>query len=70
MARVLLCPSCRKVVPTREGLRPSSFPFCSDRCQLTDLGRWFEQEYTIPAPIGPDDIDAIEQIIAARQPEG
>ena len=70
MARVLLCPACRKVVPTAEALRPAAFPFCSNRCQLSDLGRWFNQEYAVPAPVGPDDVDAIEQILAARQAEG
>lgn len=70
MAQVLLCPACRKVVPTEEGLRPTSFPFCCERCQLSDLGRWFAQEYVVPAPIGPDDVEAIEEILAARQAEG
>ena len=70
MARVLLCPACKKVVPTQEGLRPRGFPFCSERCQLSDLGRWFTEEYVVPAPIGPDDVDAIEQVLTARQAEG
>ncbi len=70
MARVLLCPSCRRVVPTAEWLRPPTLPFCSERCQLSDLGRWFRQEYAVPAPVGPDDVDAIEEILAARQAEG
>jgi endogenous inhibitor of DNA gyrase (YacG/DUF329 family) len=29
------------------------FPFCSERCQLIDLGRWLGEEYRIPA--GPAD---------------
>ena len=70
MDRILLCPSCREAVPTEVGARPAAFPFCCDRCQLVDLGRWFGQEYSIPAPIGPDDIDTIEQVLAARQAEG
>jgi uncharacterized protein len=69
MARILRCPSCREPVPTEDGARPRSFPFCCDRCQLSDLGRWFGQEYSVPAPIGPDDIDAIEQVLAAREAE-
>ncbi|MCI0749390.1 MAG: DNA gyrase inhibitor YacG [Nevskiales bacterium] len=24
-------------------------PFCSERCKLADLGRWFSGRYTIPA---------------------
>jgi endogenous inhibitor of DNA gyrase (YacG/DUF329 family) len=27
-----------------------SFPFCSDRCKLIDLGRWIDGAYAIPGP--------------------
>lgn len=40
------CPRCGK---------PASFtpenphrPFCSERCQMIDLGAWAEEKYTIP----------------------
>jgi endogenous inhibitor of DNA gyrase (YacG/DUF329 family) len=32
-----------------------SFPFCSERCRLIDLGRWLGEGYRIPA--GPDATD-------------
>ncbi len=67
--RTLLCPTCRSVVPTADGLRPSQFPFCSERCKQVDLGKWFAEEFVAPTPIGPDDHEAIEQVIAARTPE-
>ncbi len=70
MAKVLLCPACKGVVPTAEGLRPAAFPFCTDRCKMADLGRWFAEEYVVPVPIDPDDHEAIEQVIAAQQAEG
>ena len=25
-------------------------PFCSERCQLTDLGTWATEQYRIPGP--------------------
>ncbi|HJT19007.1 MAG TPA: DNA gyrase inhibitor YacG [Nitrospira sp.] len=25
-------------------------PFCSERCQLTDLGTWAAEEYRVPGP--------------------
>jgi endogenous inhibitor of DNA gyrase (YacG/DUF329 family) len=33
-------------------LRPAnpSFPFCSDRCRLEDLGKWLGGEYRVPGP--------------------
>ena len=66
----MLCPSCRKVVPRAAGLRPTSFPFCSDRCKMADLGRWFAEEYVVPRPLGPEDGDAIDEVLSARQGEG
>jgi endogenous inhibitor of DNA gyrase (YacG/DUF329 family) len=37
-----------------------SFPFCSDRCRLIDLGRWIDEAYKVPGsptPAGPMDED-------------
>jgi len=46
-ARSVACPACGK---------PSLFapanpwrPFCSERCRLTDLGAWANEDYKIPA---------------------
>ena len=30
-------------------------PFCSDRCRLADLGRWFREDYVVSRPLRPDD---------------
>ena len=27
----------------------STFPFCSERCKLIDLGRWLDGKYQVPA---------------------
>ncbi len=44
------CPICSRSfsVATLDDL--PSFPFCSDRCRLIDLGRWIEGAYFIPGP--------------------
>jgi len=47
--RLAPCPICGK--PAVEGARP----FCSRRCADVDLGRWFTEQYSVPAP--PDDPD-------------
>jgi endogenous inhibitor of DNA gyrase (YacG/DUF329 family) len=70
------CPICKKSVPEPQhtaegpsGAKPSStFPFCSDRCKLIDLGRWLDGKYQIPAveddadegslPVSADDLAA------------
>jgi uncharacterized protein len=38
------CPTCREPAAPASKL----FPFCSERCQLVDLGRWLGEEYRIP----------------------
>jgi endogenous inhibitor of DNA gyrase (YacG/DUF329 family) len=40
-----ICPSCgKKFAPdTSTGL-----PFCSERCRLIDLGRWLDENYSVP----------------------
>lgn len=40
------CPTCRGAVAARG--ENASFPFCSDRCRLIDLGRWLGEEYRVP----------------------
>jgi len=52
------CPICRKTVEFREDKNAegkSSFPFCSERCKLIDLGRWLDGKYQIP--VAQDDLD-------------
>ena len=39
------CPTCRGTA-TKQGNK--LFPFCSERCQLVDLGRWLDEEYRVP----------------------
>jgi len=42
------CPTCKgPVVKGAPGVE-KLFPFCSERCHLVDLGRWFGEEYRIP----------------------
>jgi uncharacterized protein len=51
------CPICKKHVdePDRAagGPRPT-FPFCSERCKLIDLGRWLDGKYQVPV-VEPDE---------------
>ncbi len=43
------CPTCKTKV---EWIESSSFrPFCSERCQMIDLGAWSSEEYAIPVEI-------------------
>ncbi|MHC4788152.1 MAG: DNA gyrase inhibitor YacG [Planctomycetota bacterium] len=45
------CPNCGKEVVRASGSDPDFFPFCSERCKLIDLGRWFDEEHRIEEPL-------------------
>ena len=52
------CPTCKKQVL----LGDPYVPFCSERCQLLDLGAWATEKYVISTPIShtpqsPDEQD-------------
>lgn len=42
------CPICKKLVADEGPERPPTYPFCSERCKLIDLGRWLDGKYQIP----------------------
>ena len=64
------CPTCRqqgKWFETEFG------PFCSRRCKLVDLGKWFDEDHVIEAPLRPDMFDGYEDLPPGEyldQPEG
>lgn len=47
------CPICGKDVMQDA----EHFPFCSDRCRLVDLGKWFSGSYKTSRPIEERDLD-------------
>lgn len=47
------CPTCGKPVDPKA----PAVPFCSKRCRLVDLGRWFKGDYKISRPIEQTDMD-------------
>jgi uncharacterized protein len=40
------CPTCKATFQKKDG--STSYPFCSTRCQLVDLGRWLGEDYRVP----------------------
>jgi uncharacterized protein len=66
-SRKMKCPVCRKTVerPQKDDSGryryPKYYPFCSERCQLVDLGRWLDQDYSISESLGvPESFPAEE----------
>ena len=48
LSKAVKCPVCAKDVALGDGEKlPPSFPFCSRRCKLIDLGKWLDEEYRI-----------------------
>ena len=47
------CPGCRR--PFRATTANPWRPFCSERCQLIDLGEWFAARHAIPGEDGLGD---------------
>jgi len=41
------CPICGRAFPVVP--RRATFPFCSPRCKMVDLGNWLDGAYRIPA---------------------
>ena len=56
------CPTCKKAFEIESIDKLPTFPFCSDRCRLIDLGRWVDGTYAVPEDVAqptpaPDQAD-------------
>jgi endogenous inhibitor of DNA gyrase (YacG/DUF329 family) len=47
------CPICGKSFEVGRLEDTPSFPFCSERCRLVDLGRWLDGAYVVPGEGAP-----------------
>jgi len=45
------CPTCKK---RGDWLAGAYGPFCSKRCKLVDLGKWFKEEHKVSEPLQPE----------------
>lgn len=37
-------------------------PFCSERCKLIDLGKWFSEEHSISEPLRPEHLEKYAEL--------
>jgi endogenous inhibitor of DNA gyrase (YacG/DUF329 family) len=42
----LRCPTCKQPLPVQTS-ESKTFPFCSERCRLVDLGNWLDGRYAL-----------------------
>ncbi|HSR50563.1 MAG TPA: DNA gyrase inhibitor YacG [Acidobacteriota bacterium] len=52
------CPRCGK----KARVKDKYFPFCSRRCRMIDLGKWFNEEYSVETEEKPWDPSDPEQL--------
>ncbi|HBE71418.1 MAG TPA: hypothetical protein DDW52_25005 [Planctomycetaceae bacterium] len=51
------CPTCDMRVDLVAAKRYA--PFCSERCQLRDLGRWLNEEHALPCDDAEDESEEL-----------
>lgn len=56
---IVRCPTCKK---TGAWFKDQYGPFCSKRCKLVDLGKWFGEENKISEPLKPDHFREYENL--------
>jgi endogenous inhibitor of DNA gyrase (YacG/DUF329 family) len=68
MSATSKCPICKRPLPA--GLATPSYPFCTPRCKLIDLGSWLSDRYVIADKPLPELEDLTEEELAAllREP--
>lgn len=56
------CPNCKAKTET-EAFRP----FCSERCKMADLGKWFGEEFVVSRTMTPLEYEeSIDQLPPSR----
>jgi endogenous inhibitor of DNA gyrase (YacG/DUF329 family) len=58
------CPICNR---PSDSERDATFPFCSERCQLIDLGNWSAEKYIISRPAFDEEM--LEQLLRDENPK-
>ena len=64
--RHVKCPSCKK---SGDWFATPFGPFCSRRCKLVDLGKWFGEEHTISEPLRPEHFAQFEELPPGKNPD-
>jgi uncharacterized protein len=54
----LRCSTCGRTFLLDETDSP---PFCSERCKLVDLGRWLNEDVSVPHEGGPSKGEAVDE---------
>lgn len=63
------CVICQREVAYSGGL-PEGYPFCSERCRMVDLGKWFREQYTIDRDLTIEDVGDLPPGTVEDHPPG
>lgn len=55
---LIKCPTCKTQGDWFAG---AYGPFCSKRCKLVDLGKWFGEEHYVSRPLQADDLEEVPE---------
>jgi len=59
MPRIIACPTCKVEGPWLDGKYGL---FCSERCQMVDLGKWLGEEHRIASPLTVEDLEELADL--------
>lgn len=60
------CPTCKK---SGDWFAGKYGPFCSHRCKLIDLGKWFSGEHAISEPLKPEHLEKFADLHTDDPPD-
>ena len=61
--RHIKCPTCERKGDWFSG---AYAPFCSRRCKLIDLGKWFGEEHLISEPLQPAHLEQLADVTSGE----
>lgn len=56
---IVKCPTCKQ---RGDWFAQRYGPFCSERCKLVDLGKWFNGEHAISEPLKPEHFERFAEL--------
>lgn len=56
MTKIVCCPTCGASTKFDKG-NPFR-PFCSERCQILDLGAWADEKYVVPENLSEEESES------------
>lgn len=60
------CPKCGESFTYVTIAGHKSYPFCSERCRLIDLGAWLNEDYKVVEDVG-NDLEQLELLLESGE---